>query len=387
MAPVERQLVLYLEVEEMASQLSRSRSPALALRLSAHAKATAARLLADAADGRPSERALLLLTLAEIARILPPSVARDADAPSGTTVARITALEEAQGHVTSALALLPGGACGAGADGGGDGGGGGGNGCGRGGGGGDGGGRCGDGGDGGSRAAASFSSGAGARSEGAGGSCVVDAAVGAMKVKDLKEELTRRGLPVDGKKQQLAERLQGAMAPEGPEATGSGDSGNDVMDVEAAEEEVADDEALELRARLRLLLAELRLELGTAAFATPALATPAFATPAISSTLVGGGGMGGGGDGGGGVGSGGGSDGVADALSALSLAASPGEGGEESGLAAVRDLCVAAVRDWRQLLQQPGACTALASASGTVASLLRCSKLAWGLMAAAEAVR
>jgi len=67
---------------------------------------------------------------------------------------------------------------------------------------------------------------------------------------------------------------------------------------------------------------------GTTALATPALANPAFATPAISSTLVGGGGMGGGGDGGGGVGSGGGSDGITDALSALSalsLAASPGE--------------------------------------------------------------
>ena len=88
------------------------------------------------------------------------------------------------------------------------------------------------------------------------------------------------------------------------------------VDGEAAGEETgtgaAEDDALELRARLRLLLAEVRLEL---------------------------------------------------------LA-----GGEGSERASVLGLCADAVRDWQQLLQQPGRSDTLSSVSGTVTSLLRCEQ-------------
>ena len=79
MVSAERQRILSFEIEEAASQLARTRSPALALRLRKHARATAGRLLRETGEsGRPKERALLLMTLAEIACVPPPGASADA---------------------------------------------------------------------------------------------------------------------------------------------------------------------------------------------------------------------------------------------------------------------------------------------------------------------
>lgn len=346
LAPAERRKVLSCQLDEAAALLARTRSAPVLAWLGVHARQIA-RLLLEETPGSapPAERAAVMLQAAEVERAFAPAAAPTAeDGPSG---ARAASLAQARDLASLALSLLP--ACAGDAP------------C---------GGRA-------MRPPPDSSLPQHTPTVVAPAAAFTPAeprdTVNAMRVKDLREELQRRGLPVDGRKAQLVDRLEAVLAEEEggleePEEVLGGEPAHVATSRGAPSGETAapagvlgggerglagtavqcdaagrvgteaaaglSDAVLELRARLCLLIAEIEMEEPPTAAAQPEVAV-------------------------------------------VAAGAAP----------RVAHLVACAFADWAVLLGPSGGrAPALTSVSAAAGDLFRTSKLFWGMMAEEEAL-